>query len=314
MAPVAITTLDEFLAWLKPQPASRPYDSNTEDMPDHDLFRLPRVTIDGELEAYAQLIIVCLEGSPPDDKELGHIVKTARATSKVTQRPPKFFFFIGPQNAGKSQLICALFDLDGISPTDLNGRACTSTPIRSTHYEEGRGNPKKVHGNIKFLRAKELELMFKELSRHYYNFYHANDDEDEGDIEGDVEGEGDHDEEKPSSQPSPDRGNMKSLKDTAEDILVALWGSKESLLRSWSPGSFKNGDFVELCQHKFNEAIEDQNLDGQSISHKMGTDQHHLMKQMRRFMSQVDGEKCFWHLVDDITVKLYHAMLEQNID
>jgi hypothetical protein len=80
--------------------------------------------------------------------------------------------------------MCALFDLDGISPTDLNGRACTSTPIRYTHYEEGRDNPKKVHGNIKFLRAKELELMFKELCRHYYNFYHADDDEGEGDIEG----------------------------------------------------------------------------------------------------------------------------------
>jgi hypothetical protein len=51
-------------------------------------------------------------------------------------------------------------------------------------------------------------------------------------LKGDVEGEGNRNEEKPSSQPSPDWGNMEFLKDTAEDILVALWGSKESLLRS----------------------------------------------------------------------------------
>jgi|TARA_R110002003_G_scaffold40_13_gene2772 hypothetical protein len=300
MGPPQVFTFEQFVTWLRTQPGPQPYKSALEGKPDHPWFRLPRLEIDDNLVDFSAVVTKCLKGSPASDKELSHILAMAKVIAQVRHRPPISVAFIGPQAAGKSLLLCALFDLDGLSLTDSDGRACTSAVIRHMKYDESEDGADKFHGLIKFLDAKKLEAMFRELCRHYYNYHHANEDSD--------------DENEPEAEFSNSQDTIDALKDTAHDVFIALWGSKEKFDKSWSAPKFKSGEFVRLCRLKFEEAISRENIDNQGVAYKLGTDQKELLKKLRTFISQVDGERCLWPLVDNVLVQFNHLLLQQNLE
>ncbi|KAF1847434.1 uncharacterized protein K460DRAFT_306593 [Cucurbitaria berberidis CBS 394.84] len=278
-------TLERFLEWLKTQPPLKPYDAATEDPPDHPWFRLPKATIDEGLKDFSLLVVHCLKDAPRDDKELQHVLQTAKSLAQVPLGPPVAVAFVGPQGAGKSLLLCAIFDSDGLSLTGADGKACTSS---------------KYFGEIQFLDAKRLEAMFDELCRHYYFYHHADDDSDDEDLA--------------PSNASGRKQNVDGLKDTAEDILTALWGSKARFEENWSPESYKSGEFVRLCRLKFEEALRAENTSNQGIATKMGVDQHEILGHLKPFITQVKGKHCLWPLVDDVKISFHHPLLEQNLE
>ncbi|CAO2651542.1 Nn.00g041120.m01.CDS01 [Neocucurbitaria sp. VM-36] len=300
MAFPPVLTLECFLELLKTQSAPRPYDAATEDPPDHPWFRLPKDDIDKLLKDFSLLVVDCLKEAPRNDKELQHIYQIAKSLAQVNRSPPVAVAFVGPQGAGKSLLLCALFDCNAVSLTGAEGKACTSSAIRYLNYTKSEDGTKKYFGEIQFLDAKKLGAMFDELCRHYYFYHHADEDSD--------------DEDEHFSSSTRKQSNMDELKDTAEDILTALWGSKAQFEERWSPESYKSGEFVRLCRLKFEEALQAQNTNNQRIATKMGTDQNDLLTQLKPFITQVQGQDCLWPLVDNVAVRFYHDMLQQGLE
>lgn len=181
MTPSPIFTFEEYLTWVKSQPPPKPYISRNKPKPDHVWFQLPKAETETCLRIFCNFIIESLEGAPDSDKELAHLLVLAKTLSRVSRSPPISIAFIVPQAAGKSLLLCALFELDGLSLTGSEGRACTSAVIKHEFYEESEDGENRVHGLVKFLDAPKLTAMFSELCRHYYNYHHAGEDSDDED-------------------------------------------------------------------------------------------------------------------------------------
>lgn len=90
------------------------------------------------------------------------------------------------------------------------------------------------------------------------------------------------------------------LKDTAEDVFVTLFGSKDAFLDNRSATAYSSEEFVKLCQYKSTEVLRKENIDGYNVAMKIGKDQKDLLKKLRPFLTKVKGETCLWPLVDNI--------------
>lgn len=125
-----ILTFNEFMAYVQTRRTVPRYDANSEKKPDHDWWRLDKIGIDSLLKAFAQLITERLKGSPDNDKELQHLLRTVAELSHVLRSATVKAALLGAQGAGKSLTINAIFDCDGLSLTGAEGAACTSSITR----------------------------------------------------------------------------------------------------------------------------------------------------------------------------------------
>ncbi|KAF2126021.1 hypothetical protein P153DRAFT_408019 [Dothidotthia symphoricarpi CBS 119687] len=260
---------------------------------------LDKTTIDVLLKKLSDLIINLLTGAPKSDRELQHLLRTASTLSYVLRSPAIKVALLGAQGAGKSLIINALFDLDGLSLTSAEGAACTSSITRYVQAPISNGETR-YFGEIKFLTAAKREALLKEHARSYYYYHNADDDSDDEDSFP----------VKPIRQDEIDR----SLKDTAEDIFGTLFGSRDSFLESWSAPAFKSGEFVRICQLKCEEALKKENVDTQNISLKIADDQRDLLKQIRPFLTGIKGQSCLWPLVDNVAIRFHHDLLQAGIE
>ncbi|KAH5398437.1 hypothetical protein HBI67_215240 [Parastagonospora nodorum] len=298
----AIIPFEEFSTYLNTQKGLTRYNSKDEKRPDHPWFSLPKAEIDRLLKEFAQLIGDLLRGSPHNDKELQHLDRTANQLAHVARSPAVKVALLGAQGAGKSLMINALFDCDGLSLTGADGAACTSSITRYAAYPETQpGEYTKFFAEIKFLSAEKREALLQEHARSYYHYQHAEEDSDDEDV--------------PRSKVSRTDGELeRRLKDTAEDVFTTLFGSQDSFEDNWGPDLYRSGEFVRLCQLKCEEALRNEDVNSQGIALKIADDQHGLLKQLRPFITKVEGVACLWPLVDSICIRFSHDLLQANVE
>ncbi|RMZ67957.1 Dynamin GTPase domain [Pyrenophora seminiperda CCB06] len=290
----------QFPAYIQVRRSVPKYDSSTEQKPDHAWWRLDKPAIDALLKGFSQLIVDLLQGSPTSDKELQHLFRTATDLSHVTRSAPISVALLGAQGAGKSLNINAIFDCDGLSLTGAEGAACTSSVTKYVQYPKSNTGNDKFFAEIKFFtRDKRTELL-AEHARSYY-FYHNADDESDNEDTPRV---------KCLGQDEMDR----SLNDTAEDIFTTIFGSRDDFLEHWSVADYKSGEFIRLCQFKCDEALAAEGVDKQDIVPKMADSQKGLLEKLRPFLTSVKGQRCLWPLVDHISVRFYHDLLQGGIE
>lgn len=290
-----IITLEQFPAFLSTQKDLTRYNPSLEKKPNHVWYRMDKSAIDESLKDFSQAIIVLLNGSPDDDRELQHLFRTASDLANVERSPAVKVALIGAQGAGKSLSINALFDCDGFSLTGADGSACTSSITRYVHYN----GECKFAAEIKFLDPTKRDALLKEHARNLFHYQHA-------DVESD-------DEDAPRTWPSGHDETEQRLKDTAEDVFLTLFGCRDQFQESWSASCYKSGMFIKECQLKCEEALYKEG-GASGTAFKLANNQKDLMKQLRHFLTEVKGIPSLWPLVDHITIKFNNELLQSGIE
>lgn len=302
-----IISFEDFPAHLSEQKSLGRYSSINEAKPDDPWHNLDKTAIDQLLKELAQHIGGLFKGAPLEDKELQHLFRTSSDLSHVPRSPAIKVALLGAQGAGKSLMINALFDCDGLSLTGADGAACTSSITRYVANPENQaGEDTEFYAEIKFLGADQCRALLQEHAKNYFCYRH-------GDVESDDEDE--------NPSPNPARKKVRRqeemderLKDTAEDVFVTLFGSKDAFLDNWSASAYSSGEFVKLCQYKSTQAMRKENIDGDNVAIKIGNDQKDLLKKLRPFLTKVKGETCLWPLVDSISIRVCHDLLQDNVE
>jgi hypothetical protein len=300
---VKILSFEEFLAKFKdPSYRTAPkYNSTNELKIAHAWWAIDKKGIEMRLKECTQLVFEALKDTPKHDIELNHLHGTASRLCPVRRSRPIKVALIGAQGAGKSLLINALFETDGLSLTGADGAACTSSITRYTQYPGGDGDneEKKYSAEVRFLDAKKIEAMLAEHARCYA--YYQNDEEDSGD------------EASPIKSRQTDEIDRRA-KDTAEDIFHTIFGSSENFLESWNLADHASGEFASICQLKCNEALSKLNTTSQGVATYIGRDQQDLLRQIKPFLTAVPGTTCLWPLVDSVSIRLGHNILKESIE
>jgi hypothetical protein len=300
-----ITTLEEFPEILNSQKALTRYNSIAEAKPKHEWYRLPKAEIDRAVKGFAQYVCELLQGAPQADKELQHLINTANELAYVARSPAIKVALLGAQGAGKSLMINAIFDSDGLSLTGADGSACTSSITRYVAYPQSHaGENNRFCAEIKFLSPKERDTLLREHARNYYQWHHE-DDDDEPEEDGSIV----RTKARRHGELMDDR-----LKDTAEDVFITLFGSRDDFMQNWSTSAYKSGEFLTLCQMKSEEVLEEQGLDGRGIAIKIANNQVDLLKHLRPFLTKVKGVTCLWPLVDSISIRLCHEIVQAGLE
>jgi hypothetical protein len=160
--------------------------------------------------------------------------------SHVPRSPAIKVALLGAQGAGKSLVINALLNCDGLSLTGADGATCTSSITRYVDNPENEaGEDTKFYAEIRFLRADQCRALLQEHAKNHFCYRH-----------GDVESDGEDENPNPNPARKKDRRQEEMderLKDTAEDVFVTLFGSKDAFLDNRSASAYSSGEFVKLC-------------------------------------------------------------------
>ncbi|KAL1796404.1 hypothetical protein ACET3X_004944 [Alternaria dauci] len=295
MASEPLLSYEEFQAQshrFKPVPK---YDAATETKTPHAWWDLDRNTIHATLKEISERIASCTEKKSGLDRELEHVAKTAAMLEQVERAPAIKVALIGNQGAGKSLLINALFDCTGLSLTGAKGFACTSSIVK---YAYGPGD--KFSAEVQFLNAKKREEMVDEHIRSYMDYHNdLEDSEDEG-----------HPRTRSSKQDEVDRKRKK----TAEDFFSTIFGSRDDFLTAWSSSPVNTPEFKSLCQLKCKEAMQDQDINSNSIAMFSKNTPKELLDVIKPFLSDVEGQICLWPIVDHVTIRLNHPLLQNGLE
>jgi hypothetical protein len=293
-------SLEEFPAHFNANRSTPRYNPLLETKPDHPWWQLPKSEVDQKLQLFSRLVHGALEGAPHDDKELQHLVDKANSLAQVERSATQKVALVGAQGAGKSLLTNALFGCDGLSITGADGAACTSVIVRYAHWNPNPDDPNKFHAQVKFLTPRVREDMINEFEKSYYRYYEDSEDLD--------------DEKSPRPASAAQEEYDRRAKDTSEEFFITIFGSRKKFLECWSPRAFKSGEFYSICDLKCEAAINEyEQPSSQGITFH-GTDQKHLVSQIKPFLTNVKGEVCLWPLVDQVTIRFQHEMLDQGLE
>jgi hypothetical protein len=285
----------EFPAYIQPLKVLPKYNAEQEEKIPHPYWGLDRDKIGRLVASISDEVKAVLKDFPEDDKELHQLHDSGVRLPKIDRSPTMKVALLGNQGAGKSLLINALFDYDGLSLTGADGGACTSSVVKYLFYP---GDEKGFRAEVKFLTASKITALIKEHAKSYYDYYHEDDQLDE-----------ELEQKKCAQKEDLDL----KLKNTAEEFLETLFGSKQEFLESWNAPAYENGEFLSLSLLKYEDALQqiDANENVKTFSEQ---DQYSLNKKLLPFLSKVDGQLCLWPLVDNVSIRITHPLLQHGIE
>jgi hypothetical protein len=296
MTTETILSFDEFQEHLKTVKVVPRYDAASETKTPHPWWELDKVTIHTLLKEISEKVGSCTKGATGLDRELQHVVSTATKLEQVERGSTVKVALIGAQGAGKSLLINALFDCTGLSLTGAKGFACTSAIVKYTY-----GSGEKFSAEIRFLNAQMREAMVDEHIRSYLDYHNDLEDSDD-----DVGGH----RTRSFKEDEVDRKRKK----TAEDFFDTIFGSRDDFLAAWSSSPVNTGEFKSLCQLKCTEAMGEYDMTSQGVIHISKPTPAELLGEIKPFLSNVDDRVCLWPIVDCVTIRTNHTLLQERVE
>ncbi|KAH9866646.1 hypothetical protein J1614_008338 [Plenodomus biglobosus] len=271
------------------------YNAATEAKIPHPWWELDKDKIAAHLKDISIRVTSCTKGAAGLDRELQHVVNTARKLEQVERTSTAVVALIGAQGAGKSLFINAILDCTGLSLTGAKGFACTSAIVK---YAYGPGD--KFSAEVKFLNAMKREEMVDEHIRSYVDYHNDINDSD--------------DEDSPRTRTFQEDEIEKKRKKTAEDFFDTLFGSRDGFLTAYSSSPVNTGEFKRLCQLKCTEAMSQIDLDSNGVATFSRSGPKELLEDIKPFLSNVENEVCLWPIVDCVTIRLDHPLLQQGLE
>lgn len=288
--------LDEFRDQGHLHKAVPKYIAEQEKKIPHPFWSLDRGNIDNLVAKISSTVKTVLQDFPGDDKELNQLNDAAVRLPQVDRSPAIKVALLGAQGAGKSLLINALFDYNGLSLTGASGGACTRSVVKYLFYPGEQSN---FCAEVRFLGISKMTDMIKEHAKAYYDYYDSYDNPDD---------EVGHQ----NKNLQQEQVDLK-LKNTAEEFFETLFGSKADFLESWDSRVYENGEFVSLSLLKYEDTLNQTKANENTMS-IFGRDQYDLNKQLLPYLSKVRGEQCMWPLVDYVAVRITHPLLQHRIE
>ncbi|KAF2001636.1 hypothetical protein P154DRAFT_596258 [Amniculicola lignicola CBS 123094] len=299
----SIISPEAFQKFLKEHRITPKYESATETQIPHPWLEVGQNDIQECLKQMSNIALVAMGSIPEQDVELKHLRTVAELLPCVQRSAPIKVALVGAQGAGKSLLINALFDTDGLSMTGADGAACTSSIICYKNYPSDRPEGERTFlAEIAFLDVRSQEEMIKQHAKSYYYYHQEDGIDDESEDEHGPKAKG----------PGQDEADRR-LKDTAQDVFHTLFGSREAFLEAWSSHEYRDGEFVKICQLKCQEALHDLPITGDNTATYVGSNPKDLLKKIRGFMANVKGEVSLWPLVDAITIRFQSPLLDEGV-
>lgn len=288
--------LDDFLNRKHLHKSVQKYESGQEVKVPHPYWNLDREGIEKLVVEISDAVKLVVKDFPEDDKELDQLYDAAVRLPQIDRSPAKKVALLGAQGAGKSLLINALFDYDGLSLTGAEGSACTSSVVKYLFYP---GAQQKFCAEVKFLASAKMTAVIKEHAKAYYDFHDSYENPDDNAYQ------------HPSG---PDKEDLETkLKNTAEEFFEMLFGSKSDFLESWDARTYENGEFVSLSLLKYEDAL--RQIDAcENIKHFVGSDQNDLNRKLRPYLSKFKDQLTFWPLVDNVCIRITHPLLQNRIE
>jgi hypothetical protein len=296
MTSETVLSFEEFQEHLKHVKSLSKYDATAEGKSTHLWWELDKDTIQTRLKNISERVATCFQGATCLDKELQHVANTATMLEQAERGATAKAALIGAQGAGKSLLINALFDCTGLSLTGAKGFACTSAIVK---YAYGHGD--KYSAEVRFLNAKMREAMVDEHIRSYLDYHNDLQDSDD---------EGGGSRTRSFKQDEVDRKRKK----TAEDFFDTIFGSRDDFLCAWSSSPVNTGEFKSLCQLKCTEAMGEHDMTSTGVTHFSKSSPAELLEEIKPFLSDVDDKVCLWPIVDCVTIRLNHPLLQEGLE
>jgi hypothetical protein len=290
---------DEFSHFIEKDMHALRYDSSREKKLPNAYWDLDTNRVHAILNQMKSRMAGIIQRFPDSDRELHHLSSQIDKILHYDRKKATIIGLIGGQGHGKSMLINAIFDLEGISLTGKLGAALTSTIVKFAQYSSttrSATSPAYI-GEIQFLDEKRTGEMIRE---HVKDYSHCHNDDDDSEDEGAL---GPQD----FKQDEADR----KRRDTALEVFETLFGSKEDFLDEWARAASKN-EFVRICQIRCKETIYAHNVDDQNVARKDGNTPRELLSKLRPFLVNEKGPQQLWPLVDYVTIRLDHELLRNG--
>lgn len=289
---------DEFSEYIKDHMSVPKYDSSREAKIPNAYWDLDTERISSILRQMEIRFGQMIQNFPNSDKELHHLLAQLHKIPHYERKKATTIGLIGAQGHGKSMLINALFELEGISLTGKLGGALTCTVVKYQYSSNSRSSTSLAYnGEIQFLDEKRIGEMIRE---HVKDYAHYHDD-----------GEDSEDDGAPGVRDFKQDDADRKRRDTAMEVFETLFGSKEDFLEGWAQAESKN-DFVRICQIKCKDIIREHKVDDQNVARKDGNTPHDLLLKLKQFLVNEKGLQQLWPLVDYVTVRLDHELLKNG--
>lgn len=298
----SLLTQGEFPGYLSENLSIPKYDSAREDRFPHIWLDVNKTEVSKDLKEIGDLIVKAIPEVPKGDTELNFALRGAESLHQIPRSEPVKVAFIGPQGAGKSLALNALFDRDGLSLTGDDGHACTSVMIKYLPHDRNTASEhvQSYIAKIKFFDAVKLEQMIAEHARAYFHYQHFDEDSD--------------DEDGPKVQSVDQDESDRRMKDTAEEIFHTLFGGKEQFQDAWNPNAYRSGEFERLCQVKCEQALSRLDIDSKRIKIILSEDVKDLQEKIKPFIATLKNQHCLWPLVDHVAIQIRDSLLDENIE
>ncbi|KAF2751527.1 hypothetical protein M011DRAFT_523486 [Sporormia fimetaria CBS 119925] len=297
-----IVSSEDFPAYIKEHRNVPRYDQSREERAPHAWWALDKAKIVERLKIIADAVCEVIPEATKGDKELLHMRRTADGLKNIPYGPPVKVALIGPQGAGKSKLINALFGQDGLSLTGDDGKACTSSIIRYAQRGPSSTTDATYIAEIAFMSTKDIEKMCETHARAYFAVQHADEDSE--------------DEDGPKRKSVEQDEADERAKHTAQEVFNTIFQDEDSFARAWSSEKYCTGEFVGHCVLACEKLLNtlERIRDRSGVARLVAEKPKDLLEKIKPFIAKVEDEFSLWALVEKITIRFHNPLLEQNIE
>jgi hypothetical protein len=103
--------------------------------------------------------------------------------------------------------------------------------------------------------------------------------------------------------------------ETARKFFSLLFGQDDDFKKFFTPRTFHDGSFQDLCLEKSLTKLNEIGMDNQTFAKLLFfQDSEEFHANLEGYLTDIQGRDCYWHLVDSIDIKCPFPILWHNLE